>query len=385
MNKKILYVYQGNPENINTQSGRPFSILELLKINKWDVDILRLDGLVLKLLQSFVKFLRVIKIYNGDTLRHPLVTKYFAIKICLVLKTNKYKYKYIFSPSTIPFADIDRSIKNKVIVVACVDTLLPGYIHYYKYNKANYKNDISIEAKSVNNCDYLFVPTIWAKEQLLEIGKKPAKGVLVWPFGANLTLKVTAEKFLDDLELRLNSKTIKIVSIMTDWERKRGDLLVKVGNRLMEFGLDCTIEIIGLDSHLKVESQNVKTIFHGRLDKNKNSDAKKYDEIMSCATYFCMPSGGEAFGMSLCEAAAYGLPLIGSKNGGISEIIIENYTGCYLNDDNDILAVSQWIINSWTSKGIYRAISLQARLDYINRLNWDSFYANTFKKISEEI
>jgi glycosyltransferase involved in cell wall biosynthesis len=53
----------------------------------------------------------------------------------------------------------------------------------------------------------------------------------------------------------------------------------------------------------------------------------KPEEILPRADFLCLPSYREGFGLSILEAAAMGIPSIGTRIVGISDAIIENETG----------------------------------------------------------
>lgn len=85
-------------------------------------------------------------------------------------------------------------------------------------------------------------------------------------------------------------------------------------------------ELINLTNRLGI-SQNVN--FLGFLDRKEL--AKKYRE----ASIFVIPSLNEAFPVALLEAMASGLPIIGSKVGGIKEIVKEGVNG-FLTESKNI-------------------------------------------------
>ena len=76
---------------------------------------------------------------------------------------------------------------------------------------------------------------------------------------------------------------------------------------------------------------------------NKNIDNDLKNAIVSKSNIFVMPSivsnkSVEGFGIAFIEAAQYGVPSIGGKDGGASDAIINGKTGliCDGNNLNDI-------------------------------------------------
>ena len=62
------------------------------------------------------------------------------------------------------------------------------------------------------------------------------------------------------------------------------------------------------------------------------------EKILALANFLCLPSYREGFGLSILEAAAIGIPAIGTRIVGISDAIIENETGllCEPKNPNDL-------------------------------------------------
>lgn len=65
---------------------------------------------------------------------------------------------------------------------------------------------------------------------------------------------------------------------------------------------------------------------------------KTPEKILSLANFLCLPSHREGFGLSIIEAAAIGIPAIGTRIVGISDAIIDNETGllCEPMDPSDL-------------------------------------------------
>ena len=53
----------------------------------------------------------------------------------------------------------------------------------------------------------------------------------------------------------------------------------------------------------------------------------KLEQHFATADFFVLPTRFEAYGIVFCEAAAYGVPSLGSRTGGVPTIIDEGVTG----------------------------------------------------------
>lgn len=70
------------------------------------------------------------------------------------------------------------------------------------------------------------------------------------------------------------------------------------------------------------------------------------EQLLAAADFLCLPSYREGFGIVILEAAALGIPSIGSRIYGITDAIEENQTGAFF-PAGDVQALSS-AINRWT-------------------------------------
>src|SRR5258708_23554604 len=105
---------------------------------------------------------------------------------------------------------------------------------------------------------------------------------------------------------------------------KGGDLLVKTVDELNKTGLPSRATIIGCQPEgLSPEQFDIYPF----LDKSRPEHFAILSKIMRDAHFFFLPSRAEAYGQAFCEAAAFGVPSIGSAVGGIPTIIQDGATG----------------------------------------------------------
>jgi glycosyltransferase involved in cell wall biosynthesis len=102
-----------------------------------------------------------------------------------------------------------------------------------------------------------------------------------------------------------------------DWERKGGPLLLRAFARVREAIPAATLDVIG--GHPPLRQEGVS--FHGVLSQEREDDRALVLELFGKATCFVMPSQVEPFGIAYVEAAAAGIPSIGSLVGGPPDVI----------------------------------------------------------------
>ena len=109
-----------------------------------------------------------------------------------------------------------------------------------------------------------------------------------------------------------------------------------------------------LAKKLKVEN---KVLILGEIE---NNELNKY---LSMADVFVQPTiGNEAFGITIIEAMACGVPVVASKNGGIVDIIKDRQNG-FLFEINNIKEMQEKIKLALNK-------SINARKDVINNFTW---------------
>jgi glycosyltransferase involved in cell wall biosynthesis len=102
-----------------------------------------------------------------------------------------------------------------------------------------------------------------------------------------------------------------------DWERKNGALVLRAFTRLKQRVRDARLDIAG--GHPRIDMEGVTA--HGPLDISDPQQRAHAEQLFESATCFVMPSQCENFGIVYVEAAAAGVPSIGTTVGGAADAI----------------------------------------------------------------
>ena len=105
-----------------------------------------------------------------------------------------------------------------------------------------------------------------------------------------------------------------------------------------------------------------KVFFLGKIDA--------VAPLLAGADLFLLPSGSESFGLSALEALACGVPVVGTRAGGLPEVIRQNETGV-LCDVGDIDAMSEAAIGILSDRDRWQAMSTLAASDARERFSLD--------------
>ena len=102
-----------------------------------------------------------------------------------------------------------------------------------------------------------------------------------------------------------------------DWEQKNGPAVVRAFAEVRRRHPGARLDLVS--EHGPVDAEGV--VGHGPLQLGVPRDRAKLEELYETATCFVLPSSYEAVGIVFAEAAAAGLPSIGTTAGGAADVI----------------------------------------------------------------
>jgi glycosyltransferase involved in cell wall biosynthesis len=298
-------------------------------------------------------------------MREPALLKPLARRIERALK--EVRPDIVFAPSSLPltFVEFSRPLAHSTDQVFC--DFVESYIRSPSERFRRLGN--AQEQRALATASRVTYPAYSAARSAVDTyGADPAK-VVVIPWGANLPQELPE----DEVRYAISTRRLDrchLVFLGVNWQRKGGDTLVATVDALNRSGIETHATIIGCTpSGLPPDRFTI----HPFLDKRNPEHFALLKSILMGATFFFLPSRAEAFGQAFCEAAAFGLPLIGSTAGGIPTIIKEGETGFLRAPDAPAEAFAAPIRATLAEPMRYREMALAARRDHLQRLNWNAF------------
>lgn len=241
----------------------------------------------------------------------------------------------------------------------------PGHERHY-IARETIEGGIALDRLALENCDRAIYASHWAAESAIRDYGIDRSKVAVLSFGAGLTAVPNQADIPQWLEKRLQGPC-RLLFVGKDWHRKGGDIAIQVAQRLHDGGMAVELDIAGC--HPPGDAPSFVRSF-GFLSKNDPVQAAQMSRLFQEASFLIMPSRAECFGMVFCEAAAYGLPVVTTKVGGIPEILNDRDWGAMLPLTAPPEDFARWIRASLGDQGAYERMAWSARRDFEERLNW---------------
>lgn len=155
---------------------------------------------------------------------------------------------------------------------------------------------------------------------------------------------------------------------------KRADRLLAMFRRLPP-SLDAGLVMIGdgkLRDSLRGEAEGLQVVFPGFL-----SDRDELARALASADIYVSAMADETFGISVIEAQASGLPIVGVASGAMVERVVPG-TGRLVPVD-DIPAMAQAVTQIWQGKR--EAMALAARAHVAGRFEWSRTFEALLGKV----
>lgn len=308
------------------------------------------------------------KVYGKDFdfKREPHTAKEYAKQIKASLRADT---DVIFSTGTIPISLLETN-KPKAFYG---DATFAGMIGFYKdlsnLSSATIKHGHYLEKQALESAQLAIYSSDWAAKTAIDhYGIDPAK-VKVVPFGSN----IESERNLDDIKMlisRRSKKECNLLFLAVDWERKGGDMAVKVARKLNEIGVKTTLHIVGIK---ELTLSNVPPFVknYGFVSKATTEGRRLMDKLLSESHFLILPTLADCTPVVFSEANSFGLPCIASNVGGITTVIRDNMNGYTFSLSDDENSYAEYIVSLFRDWKRYNELALSSFYEYEHRLNWD--------------
>jgi len=257
-------------------------------------------------------------------------------------------------------------------IVLWTDAPLAALIGVYPYLshlcQETRRNIYHWEAMAFDRCALIVFSSEWAAELAQRHYPRSAHKIAVIPWGANLET-IPDRATVNTAIAHRSHTTLDLVFLGQEWERKGGKLALEIVAALRDRHLPVRLTVIGSTPTIPANlTPYVRRL--GYLDKQNPIDRDRLYETLLHSHYLLLPTRAETYGMVFCEAAAFGLPAIATRVGGIPTIIREGVSGYTFDLAATADEYATPIAALWHDHDQYSALAHQARHGFETRLNW---------------
>jgi phosphatidylinositol alpha-1,6-mannosyltransferase len=235
--------------------------------------------------------------------------------------------------------------------------------------------------KVLNNVEKVIANSEYTKNLAINNGVNKDKVIVINP-GVDPVQELNKKSF-EKVESLLKTKSPRLITVSRFDKRKNHEKVIMALRNLKQIYPNIVYICIGYGD----EEENIKNLvkeldlgsqvmfFKDISDELKNS-------LIAKSNIFVMPSiihktSVEGFGIAYVEAAQYGIPSLGGKDGGASDAINHDKTGliCDGNNLDDIYSS----LNSMIENKKYHVFGKNAK-EYVSKFQWDKII-DEYKKI----
>jgi glycosyltransferase involved in cell wall biosynthesis len=221
------------------------------------------------------------------------------------------------------------------------------------------------ERAAIRRANRLLYPSKWAAESAIQDYGASRDRVDLAPFGANLLEMPSTEGLFDRSPSR---KDLRLLFVGREYDRKGGPIALETIASLHARGCRARLSLVGCVPPQPAEGVEALGFF----DKDDPQQAARLADLFRSSHILVFPTRADCSPVSLCEASAYGLPVVSTNVGGIPEI---------LDDDPSLLlpleargeAFATAILELIENPERYRALAKSRRRRFEEDLNWQTW------------
>ena len=234
--------------------------------------------------------------------------------------------------------------------------------------------------KVLNNIDYVVSNSKFTKNLAINSGVDGKKIIVINP-GVEPSKELSKE-ILFEAEDMLQHKNPRLITVSRLEKRKNHEKIIMSLRNLKQLYPNIIYTCIGYGE----EEENIKKLVKELNLENqvlflKNISQELKNALLAKSNLFVMPSiiykkSVEGFGIAYIEAAQYGLPSIGGKDGGEADAIKNNETGiiCDGNSLDEIYSSIDLILKNNSYKNFVNKTK-----EFAKKFEWDNIIKQYFK------
>ena len=261
----------------------------------------------------------------------------------------------------------------EVPLVSWDDSTFAAMMHYYpdyrRIATPSVREGAALGERATRSVTLALYASHWAAASARAAYGMPDERIAVVPFGANLDPLPDASRIQAAIAGR-STTVCRLLWVGVDWERKGGAQAVEIAAVLRAEGVPVALTMVGcappagttLPPWVRLE---------GFISKRTRDGEARLATLFGEAHFFVMPSRAEAYGLVFAEAAAFGVPAVGLRTGGVPTIVLDGETGLLDEPAAPAALIAARMLALWRDRPAYERMARAARRRAELHLNWD--------------
>jgi glycosyltransferase involved in cell wall biosynthesis len=250
---------------------------------------------------------------------------------------------------------------------ACFGAMRRYYDDFSTLSSRSVRDGEKQEREALRRCRIAIYSSAWAAEGARAYYPESSDKVRIVPFGANLDLgydRATVARLIANKP----KDRCRLLFVGVDWSRKGGPMVLEATRLMNAAGVRTMLTIVGCAPFASAPPPYAQVA--GFLDPARPYDRMRLAKLFAESHFLVLPSRAEAYGIVLCEAAAFGLPAIASHTGGIPSIVKHSLTGILLTKEASAADYAAAMTRLFKDEALYGRMAMAAYDEYKGRLNW---------------
>ena len=251
---------------------------------------------------------------------------------------------------------------------ATFDALVDFYPGHMDLSAETVRNGHELEREALRRASLVIYSSSWAADNAIaSYGVEPER-VTVVPWGANLPA-VPSRTNVEALVRARPLDVCRLLFLGADWERKGGPFAVEVARELDRAGIRSQLTVIGCRPNIARSARELVRVL-GFLDKDSPKERALLEHELASAHLLILPTLADCTPLAINEAAAFGVPSLASRVGGIAETLRDGANGRTFTLTASPGDYRDYIGGLLRDGERYRRLALSSRTEYEARLNW---------------
>lgn len=363
---KITYVSTHNARDVHSWSGTVYYIAQSLLGQQAELDYV--DNLKSKFdLSLKVKG----RLYGMMGKRYLHDREFFVVRDYAAQTARRMSPSsdVLFSAGSTPMALLSTNKPKVFYTDATFMGLVNSPYYYSNLCKESLAKGKAIDQASLDSTTLAIFSSDWAARTAIDNYKVDPGKVKVVEYGGNVSHNLDYESVKEVIARRSRTKC-QLLFLGVDWDRKGGDMALKVLEEMNKGGVPTELHIAGIRK-FPFERMPENVVDHGFISKGTAEGREKINRLLMSSHFLLVPTKAEAFGFVFCEANAFGVPDIATNVGGVPTIVKDDVNGRLFDLSAPASEYAGYMSGLFQRYDRYEEMALASFNEYKTRLNWE--------------